>query len=680
MATLNGVEFGIVNKTTTVIHDNNIIDIPGSDTVVNDDAGYSTGPMQITGHVKNESEFDDFKGEFYGGGDLTLIADPDSGKQYTVYASGNVTELDGDNTYPLTDIVFQCSFFMKYPYLESVTEVTRTKTITSNNQEWSADDSANDIDTSGSVDAVPDIQVKGGTTNAGIIQTDTDSNYNLSNSLSTVSISYTGTSGSEVITSSNRFGQTINCRKAGMAILDSIQINVQTVTVAGDVTCSVYDGTSGTLIDSKVLAISSTGVKTYTFTTPIAIVQSETTCSDASDGSKIFFEITATGSTSILIETGSDGYADGSGYRDGGAVGWDMYFVASGHSCKEIRQTFTVSGTPTLYKVIINLCKYNYGGSNAVTVVIKDGGTTLGTGTAVLTGSTFSDVIFVLSEQTTNSLDLASGTTYTIVITPPSDSANATAILIKTKTTSVYANGAVTLVEDGGTTRLQTQDLYFSLPFLYSNGNVEIYNTDDSTVKCAVANKILNGAVHRINVDGTGTIYYDDNFTTDKWSDESIYSGITHDTGDDELDIADDGYIYWKCDAKYPISGTPTLTSQINITTGTPTIQISSDGSTWYDIDTAIVDDVDTEYPLDSDGNLSLAGKTLFYFRFDCVKAATATCSIKSFELDVAIHTIYAKNPIINKGATASTFRCDQNADSSMNCEVKLIYPARWWA
>lgn len=682
MATLNGVEFGIVHITKTIVHDNNIKDIPGSDTVVQDDLGYSTAPMRITGHVKNDNEYDDLKEQYYSGGELTLIVDPDSGRQYTVYAHQNLTDFDGDRTYPLTDIVFQAMFFMKNPYLESVTDKTRIKSITSNNQEWNADNDGNPLKTDGNVDAVPDIQVTGGTTHISILQESSDSNYNMSASGNPVTITQASRNGAKTLSSAETVGQTTNCRKAGLAIIDSIQITVDSVTVAGDVTCTVYDSVGGTSLGSKVVNIAGAGAKTFTFTTPIAVVQNEETCADSTDTNKIYFLFSVTGSTDLDIDAQtSSGYTGGSAYYGDVVQAVDFKFIVSGHSCKEVQQTFTVPETQKISKVILNLCKYQYAGSNPATVTIKEGGTTLGAGTATLSGSTFTDVDFYLDEETAHSLELSSGTTYTLVITPPSDSGNATAILISTKTSSVYANGAVTLVEDGGTTRAQTHDIYFKLYFAHSNEDIQIYNTADTTTKCDVANQILEGATHRINVDGTGTIDFDDDFTTGKYATTNEgMSGITHDTGNDELDIADDGYIYWKKDTKFPIDGIPTLTARINITSGTPTIQISDDAATWYDIDTAIADDVETVYPLDDYGNLSLAGKTVFYWRFDCVKAALATASIKSFELDIDIHTIYAKNPVITKGATASTYRIDQDADSGMACDVKLIFPDRWWA
>ena len=206
-----------------------------------------------------------------------------------------------------------------------------------------------------------------------------------------------------------------------------------------------------------------------------------------------------------------------------------------------------------------------------------------------------------------------------------------------------------------------------------------VYNTADTTVKSNVTNDVMCGAIHRINSDNTGTIQYTDGFSTPKYlADYTAISGVTHDAGDDELDIADTGYISYTIDTKYIITGMPTLTATIDITAGAPTIQISSNGSTWYDIDTAIVDDVSTEYDLDNAANLSLKGLTTFYLRFDCAGAGTNTCSIKTFTLDVDIVTVDVPNPIINTG-TANTFTCDQDADSGLNCEIELIYRDRKW-
>lgn len=579
MATLNGVEFGILKKTTTVIHDNNVIDIPGSDTVVNDDAGYSTGPMQITGHVKNESEFDDFKGEFYGGGELTLIADPDSGTQYTVYASGNVTELDGDDTYPLTDIVFRCVFLMKYPYIESVADVTKTKTITSNNQEWSADDGGSDIKTEGNVSAVPDIQVTSDMTPLGII-----SEYN-SPGGTPEGLAWDGTN----MWSSDFGDSEIYKHNSDMTIHTTYN------SPGNGVRSLAWDGTNMWSIDSD-------DNKIYKHNSDMTVNNSYNTPSTAPhalawDGSRIWSsDIGLNKIYKHNVDLTVDTTYDSPDTSPTGLM-WDGTNIWSSDP-----------NSDKIYKHNSDITVYSeYGTTGSISGLGWDG-------TNIWMGETTNNKIFKLC-----------GVDCTL-------------------------------------------------------SDIRIYNTSDTTVKCNVASDMLAGAIHRINSDGTGTINYTDDFTTQKWYGKVTELNATHDEVDNELDIADDGYVYWEIDTNLPVNGIPILTSRTNITTGIPTIQISINGTTWYDIDTAIVDDVDTEYPLDSDGNLSLEGETLLYFRFDCVKAAAATCSIKSFELDINIHTIYAKNPIINKGATASTFRCDQDSDSSMNCEVKIIYPARWWA
>ena len=241
-------------------------------------------------------------------------------------------------------------------------------------------------------------------------------------------------------------------------------------------------------------------------------------------------------------------------------------------------------------------------------------------------------------------------------------------------------NGA-TLVENGDTDRVQTHDLYFIMEFAASNLDMDVYNIADTTVKCSIINSILEGATHRINVDGTGSVDYDDDFDTDKClvNNEGML-GITHDSVNDEIDIADDGYIFWKCDTKYPVTGIPTLTACIDNTAATlPTIQISSDGSTWYDITDVVVDNVKTVYELDS-SSLTLDGLSLFYWRFDCSAAAvTQGCSVKNFELDVNMITIDAEHPVIPSSGV-STVRCDQDDNSGMLCTVTLYYRDRSWS
>ena len=251
------------------------------------------------------------------------------------------------------------------------------------------------------------------------------------------------------------------------------------------------------------------------------------------------------------------------------------------------------------------------------------------------------------------------------------------------------AGGDINLGREGND-NLPNDDHYLTLvavstviayEIIYGLGHVinpQVYNVADTTVKTDVANIMLCGAIYKINTDGTGTIEYSDDFSNEKWNIDSTNSGVTHDEGNNELDVADDGYLYYKIDCKVPITGIPTLTSQINITAGTPTIQISSNGSTWYNITTSIVDDIETVYNLDS-SSLSLKGLTDFYWRIDCTDTGTHTCSIKLFELDIYIITIDVEHPKIATGASASIFRCNQDSNSGIHCNVELKYRSRSW-
>ena len=143
MATINGVPFNIIKKRTTIINNNIVKALPMSDETIIKHNGYTTEPMIITGFVYNKKEFDDFKDQFYSDSELTLVLD-DPSTQYTVRGGLALTEIDGDDKESL-DINFVAQFELKTPYTESVATMTRSKTITTQNQEWSADDDSIDI-------------------------------------------------------------------------------------------------------------------------------------------------------------------------------------------------------------------------------------------------------------------------------------------------------------------------------------------------------------------------------------------------------------------------------------------------------------------------------------------------------------------------------------------------------
>jgi hypothetical protein len=223
-------------------------------------------------------------------------------------------------------------------------------------------------------------------------------------------------------------------------------------------------------------------------------------------------------------------------------------------------------------------------------------------------------------------------------------------------------------------------DLYLVVTGYSHINGPSIYNTADNRTVCDIANSVLSGAVHRINRDGSGSVTYANDFTDEKYlADAYALSGTTYDAVNDELDIADDGYIYWKVDTKYPIAGIPILTAQIELLLGQATIQISLDGSTWYDIDTSIVNDISTEYDLENLANLNLKGETVVWFRIDCAGVGTNTCTVKNLEFYTDIITTHAELPIIDVGYTGNTFQLNQDSGSAINCTLELEYRDRRW-
>ena len=577
MTTINGVTFNMVNLRPVAVHRNSVSEQPGSDTNFITDMGYDGLVLRLEGFEETLATYDSVISEFMKSGEQTLVHR--TGWQFKVYSvqlSLDLIEGIVDNYFPYDLILYTST-----PYRESTSETTRSKTITTNNQEWSADDSANDIDTSGSVDAVPNIEIQ----HTGV---NIDSVFQYWSSPSS------------------------GCR--GLA----------------------WDGTNIWSCDDNLDKIYKHNADLTVHTTYDAVGTPPLGPNGLTwDGTKIWSCDSITNkinkhNTDMTLDTAYNAPAT---FISG--LAWDGTNI---WSCDVTANAIYKHNSDLTVNTTYNLA--TGGGPNGLTW----------DGAHIWSINNTTDKIYMYDSN----MDVA----------------------VEFDTPGSWAEG---ILCDGSS--LWTCDRNVSRIYRHNPYNLKgctIYNTDESTVKCEVANTILNGATYIINVDGTGTINYDDNFSLNKWVLDSLFYNVTQDTINDELDIADDGYIYWLMDTKGPVTGIPTLTSQINITTGTPTIQISTDASTWYDITTAIVDDVDTVYELDS-SSLHLKGQTLFYWRIDCVKAGPATCSIKSFELYVNIVTIDFEHPVITAGGAASTFRCDQDSDSGMNCTVALYYRDRSW-
>ena len=142
---------------------------PGSDESFITDMGYTGLILRMTGYEKTLAKYDEVINEFMKSGVHAFVYR--TGWQFSVYSTQLTPALDigiVDNFFP-----YELMMLTSTPYRESTSETTRTKSITTNPQSWTQDNSANDIDTDGVVDAIPNIEVTAeNNANALISQTD----------------------------------------------------------------------------------------------------------------------------------------------------------------------------------------------------------------------------------------------------------------------------------------------------------------------------------------------------------------------------------------------------------------------------------------------------------------------------------------------------------------------------
>ena len=720
MTTINGVTFNMVNLRPVAVHRNSVSEQPGSDTNFITDMGYDGLVMRLEGFEETLATYDSVISEFMKSGEQTMVYR--TGWQFKVYSAQLTPELiEGivDNYFPYDLILYTST-----PYRESTILDCRAKIITANNEEWSAEDiPCNNLlknwsfeDWNSGTSVAPDnwidvslssvsrsTSVKVGTYSAHIV-----SNNPTDNLYQSLRLNHAGDeltfgcwvrcdySDNARIALSDDAGTTYSSYGSGNNTWTWVTVTRTIDTGTAYIRAALHSGVVPAQYDGAVV-IEGDSIQDNTFIRDI----------DTDGSVDAVPDIQVTNSLTPL-ETQTDYSAPNVPH----GLAWDGSNIWSSDNFDDkiykhntdmsISNTYSSPGSVVsgltwdgtrIWSADKNEDKiYKHNSDMTVnTTYNSPGGSPSGLawdGSNIWSSDTSTGKIYKhnsdMTVNTTYDVTNIDGLTWALGLLWGSNSIN--------DKIYIYDGGCNVLAEfstpgswikditwDGDhlwSTDIGTNKFYKHHAFTLSD--VEIYNIADSSVVSAIASVVLIGSIHKINTDGTGTIYYDDGFSTNKWILNSTFSNVTHDTTNDELDVADDGYIYWKCDTKGPVSGIPTLTSQINITTGTPTIQISTDASTWYDITTAIVDDVNTVYELDS-SSLHLKGLTSFYWRFDCVKAVTATCSIKSFELDVNIVTIDFEHPTITTGGAASTIRCDQDSASGMNCTIALIYRARSW-
>ena len=206
-----------------------------------------------------------------------------------------------------------------------------------------------------------------------------------------------------------------------------------------------------------------------------------------------------------------------------------------------------------------------------------------------------------------------------------------------------------------------------------------LYNDDDDTIQTDVLNELYPDQTFEINPRGIGTFAYTmdlSDVNTDRM--EFHADGATLDTGNTKYTLTASGFIEFGFDTRYSITGIPILSTNIDILTGTPTIQIAEDVAgvpgTWYDIDTAVVDAAETAYNLVSGSDVRFKGNTKIWVR---IETNGGTLDMSSFYIGADIIAEDAAFFYINKNGVSTTLHAIQGADSSGVCIVTLEFNNR---
>jgi hypothetical protein len=162
MTSINGIELKLATRPEiTTEHTQNMTPLPGNNGVHIDDMGYGGLQIRIKGYDTALDRYDAIIAAFMASGEQTLILRDDW--KYKVYSNRyNMTQNNDSEEY----FPYEFLLYTREPYQYSEDEKTLSKSITSNNQEWSASDGGVSILTTGTVAAKPDIQITAASTSS----------------------------------------------------------------------------------------------------------------------------------------------------------------------------------------------------------------------------------------------------------------------------------------------------------------------------------------------------------------------------------------------------------------------------------------------------------------------------------------------------------------------------------
>jgi hypothetical protein len=157
MASINSTEINLSNVSISNKFRNVYSGLPGTSTNVIYDIGKDGLTISLSGWVTSESEYSGVAAEFMKSGEQSLVVT--EGWEYKVFCTGIQRNL----TTMVNYIAWTATVQTEDPYVYSLDETYRTKTITTNNQTWTADDDSNPIQNLQTTTTVPDVEITGST-------------------------------------------------------------------------------------------------------------------------------------------------------------------------------------------------------------------------------------------------------------------------------------------------------------------------------------------------------------------------------------------------------------------------------------------------------------------------------------------------------------------------------------
>jgi hypothetical protein len=183
---------------------------------------------------------------------------------------------------------------------------------------------------------------------------------------------------------------------------------------------------------------------------------------------------------------------------------------------------------------------------------------------------------------------------------------------------------------------------------------ISIYNTADTLTRMECCNELKPGCSIAINNDGTGWYKYSENFADGQYAFAvTDASGITYDNTEKMLIFSSTGYITFKFDTKYPVTGVPYIV--LSVIQGAPLIYIAADNNgspgSWNALDgndTTDLSETQAYRLLNSGTTLILNGLTKFHLKI--ASGGSVDLQINSVFMFAELVTIDAERPKIFKG------------------------------